>query len=284
MKKKILLLITLMAVMVLAVNTRQKNDIVAVGTNETPQHSFLTMTQTKDATVAQQMADSIMAMVKSGEYDYICVEQPAVEWMFVDQYAKGSPRLNSLLDFHVYFKGVHYKSGERVSSMDRYNDVMGMVLRELRTYNRTAQRPVSVMGLDYVTESEVTFPINRRIIAFNKATVTDSLMAMSNRDWGKEHVAGNTVHMMEKDKAHQTELLGDFYYIQWQHYFQRMKQYREVDLSAQPREKDKLICEDFLYLNTKFTGRKIVIGCEHLIQMLSNTHKNTALCITTTNF
>ncbi len=57
MKKKILLLITLMAVMVLAVNTRQKNDTVAVETNETPQHSFLTMAQTKDATVAQHLAE-----------------------------------------------------------------------------------------------------------------------------------------------------------------------------------------------------------------------------------
>ena len=244
--------------------------------NEKLQHSFLVLDSLReDSTYLQHVSDELQALLETGEYDYICVDQSAAEWIFIDQYVKGHPRLEHLLYYYVSF----YSTSD-TGSLEFFpaNDaVMKSLLYTLRKYNQGALKPVSALGLDFAPKMDdklhsswLTYPVTRRIVAFNEATVSDSLMALTDKWWNFQDVAANTFQMMNAHKRELTQSMGETYYVLWRHFFKRYAELRCSHANPSPISRRKQLQDDFRFIDEELPGRKIIIGYDWLFNCLSN--------------
>lgn len=244
--------------------------------NEKLQHSFLVLDSLReDSTYLQHVSDELQALLETGEYDYICVDQSAAEWIFIDQYVKGHPRLEHLLYYYVSF----YSTSD-TGSLEFFpaNDaVMKSLLYTLRKYNQGALKPVSALGLDFAPKMDdklhsswLTYPVTRRIVAFNEATVSDSLMALTDKWWNFQDVAANTFQMMNAHKRELTQSMGETYYVLWRHFFKRYAELRCSHANPSPISRRKQLQDDFRFIDEELPGRKIIIGYGWLFNCLSN--------------
>lgn len=236
------------------------------------QHQIMVLESTcKDPIYLQSKSNQLETLIKTGEYDYVCVDQSVVEWMFVDQYLKGNPRLIHLLDYYANFKCAATESSE--STPSNFHEVMTSLLLTLKAYNQNAQKPVSVVGLDFLPDLEnkhkptwLAFPINRRITSFNEAAVTDSLMALTDKWWNNKSVAANTLQMMKDNRAELTSLIGVEYYTLWEHFFKRYAENQSAQTKPSPSMRCQRLKEDFAYIDRELPGRKIIIGYEEFVR------------------
>ena len=282
--KKILFTLTILlisySIQVFAQNNEYKGTPFASYTdNKSPKaealHYFFILDDTqKDSAYLQNISNQLDSLIKTGEYDYVCVDQSVVEWMFVDQYIKGNPRLTHLLDYYANFSCTTPKDNK--SALSNYHEVITSLLHTLKAHNQNVQKPVSVVGVDFLPDLEnkhnstwLTFPINRRIVSFNKATVTDSLMALTDKWWNHKAVAANTLHMMNNNKAELTSLIGQEYYILWKQFFKRYAEKQSAQTEPSPTMRDQQLKEDFAYIDRELPGRKIIIGHEGFICIIS---------------
>jgi hypothetical protein len=244
--------------------------------NEKLQHSFLVLDSLReDSTYLQHVSDELQALLETGEYDYICVDQSAAEWIFIDQYVKGHPRLEHLLYYYVSF----YSTSD-TGSLEFFpaNDaVMKSLLYTLRKYNQGALKPVSALGLDFAPKMDdklhsswLTYPVTRRIVAFNEATVSDSLMALTDKWWNFQDVAANTFQMMNAHKRELTQSMGETYYVLWRHFFKRYAELRCSPANPSPISRSKHLQDDFRFIDEELPGGKIIIGYDWLFNCLSN--------------
>lgn len=244
--------------------------------NEKLQHTFLVLDSLReDSTYLQHVSDELQALLETGEYDYICVDQSAAEWIFIDQYVKGHPRLEHLLYYYVSF----YSTSD-TGSLEFFpaNDaVMKSLLYTLRKYNQGALKPVSALGLDFAPKMDdklhsswLTYPVTRRIVAFNEATVSDSLMALTDKWWNFQDVAANTFQMMNAHKRELTQSMGETYYVLWRHFFKRYAELRCSHANPSPISRRKQLQDDFHFIDEELPGRKIIIGYDWLFNCLSN--------------
>lgn len=269
MKKKTFLLTCLLGIVAPGIRALHYKKEVSI-TNL--QHHYLMLKATyKDSTYIQSVSNQLETLIKTREYDYVCVDQSVVEWMFVDQYVKGNTRLTHLLDYYANFKCAATESSE--STPSNFHEVITSLLLTLKAYNQNAQKPVSVVGLDFLPDLEnkhkstwLAFPINRRIVSFNEATVTDSLMALTDKWWNNKSVAANTLQMMKDNRAELTSLIGVEYYTLWKHFFKRYAEYQSVQTKPSPTMRGQRLKEDFAYIDRELPGRKIIIGYEDFVR------------------
>lgn len=247
------------------------------------QQQFLMLDASReDPAYPQYVSSQLKALLDTGEYQYVCVDQSAVEWMFVDQYVKGNPRLAHLLDYYAHFWCPAHVNCTDDSSSNNYNAVMVSVLSLLREYNQNSPKSVSVLGLDFQPNLEekgahatwLVFPVNRRIAAFNEVTLTDSLLALTDKWWVSQSVAANTLRMIDACKDKLTSTLGREYYTLWQRFFLRYAEYQSSHRKLSPEERQKQLHGDYSYIDKELPGGKIIIGYDWLIHSLL--HKNIA--------
>lgn len=245
--------------------------MAAHGQERTQRHQFIALDAAReDSAYLQSVSSRLKGQLETGAYRYVCVDQSAVEWMFVDQYVKGNPRLAHLLDYYAAFLSPACAGSE---SPANYNIVMSSLLNTLREYNEESPSPVGVLGLDFQPDLEdkeahatwLVYPVSRRIVPFNQATLTDSLMALTDKWWNSQAVAGNTLRMMDAHKEELTSAIGHEYYTLWRHFFLRYAS--RVKLS--PSARQKRLQEDFSYIDRELPGGKIIIGHDWLIHTLS---------------
>ena len=239
-------------------------------------HSFLVLDSLReDSTYLQSVSDELQTLLETGEYDYICVDQSAAEWIFIDQYVKGHPRLEHLLYFYASFRCSSDTGGIQFRSS--YDSVIRFLLYMLRQYNQSASKPVSMLGLDFAPQMDdklhsswLTYPVTRRIVAFNEATVSDSLMALTDKWWNFQDVAANTFQMMNAHKRELTQSMGETYYVLWRHFFKRYAELRCSHANPSPISRRKQLQDDFRFIDKELPGRKIIIGYDWLMDCLSN--------------
>ena len=227
-----------------------------------------------DSAYLQNLCGQLKALLESGEYRYVCVDQSVVEWMYVDQYAKGNPRLTHLLD---YYAGFWCPSSADRDSSNNYNVAINSLLPVLREYNKGAVKPVGMLGLDFQPDLEdkgahatwLVYPVNRRFVPFNEATLTDSLMALTDRWWNSQAVAANTLRMMDARKGELTNMIGREYYTLWRHFFLRYAEYQSTHRKLSPDARQRRLQEDFSYIDKELPGGKIIIGYDWLGRVLS---------------
>jgi hypothetical protein len=155
--------------------------------------------------------------------------------------------------------------------------VMKSLLYTLRKYNQGALKPVSALGLDFAPKMDdklhsswLTYPVTRRIVAFNEATVSDSLMALTDKWWNFQDVAANTFQMMNAHKRELTQSMGETYYVLWRHFFKRYAELRCSHANPSPISRRKQLQDDFRFIDEELPGRKIIIGYDWLFNCLSN--------------
>lgn len=253
--------------------------LVAHGQKKSWQQQFIMLdADRKDSAYVQSVSDQLKAQLETGEYKYVCADQSAVEWLFIDQYVKGNPRLKDMLFWYVSFRCPVYANGTDPSYPNNYDAVMSAILNMLREYNQTAKKPVSVLGLDFLPDLENTqegatwlsFPVNRRIATFNEATLTDSLMALTDKWWDSQPVAANALRMMDARKKELTKAVGYEYYTLWRHFFMRYAEYMSTRRKTSPEARQRRLQEDFSYIDSALPGGKIIIGYDWLIHTLSH--------------
>lgn len=228
----------------------------------------------EDSAYLRSVSSQLSVLLETGEYRYVCVDQSAVEWMYVDQYVKGNPRLVHLLD---YYAGFWSPACVECDFPNNYNTVITSLLNTLREHNEKSSKPVSVLGLDFLPDLEdmeahatwLVYPVNRRLVPFNEATLTDSLMALTDRWWNSQAVAANTLRMMDARKDELTGTIGREYYILWRHFFLRYAEYQSSHRKLSPSARLKRLQEDFSYIDRELSGGKIIIGYDWLIHSLS---------------
>lgn len=257
--------------------------VVVHGQERSQQLQFIKLeAEREDSAYLQSVSDRLKALLETGEYRYVCVDQWAVEWMFVDQFVKGDPRLHLLLEFDASFWCPVHPDSTKSSSRNNYNAVMSYMLNMLREYNRNSQKTVSVLGLDFQPDLEtpgiydtwLLFPVNRQIIAFNEATLTDSLMALRDEWWNSDAVPANTLRMMNAHKKKLTKAIGYEYFTLWRHFFMRYGEYTSSHRRRSSEERQRQLLEDFSFIDKKLPGGKIIIGYDWLINTFL--HKNIA--------
>ncbi len=236
------------------------------------QKQFLTLDAGReDSAYLQSVSSRLKALMETGKYRYVCVDQSAVEWMYVDQYVLGNSRLAHLLD---YYAGFWSPACVECDSPNNYNTVITSLLNTLREYNQKSVKPVGVLGLDFQPDLEdkeahattwLVYPVNRRLVPFNETTLTDSLMALTDKWWNSQAVAANTLRMMDARKEELTSVIGHEYYTLWRHFFLRYASRRKLSPSARQRR----LQEDFEYIDKELPGGKIIIGYDWLIRTLS---------------
>ncbi len=91
----------------------------------------------------------------------------------------------------------------------------------------------------------LSFPVNRRIAAFNEATLTDSLMALTDKWWDSQPVAANTLRMMDARKKELTKAVGYEYYTLWRHFFMRYAEYMSTRRKTSPEARQRRLTDDF---------------------------------------
>ncbi|MGN0234212.1 MAG: hypothetical protein ACI4B5_07325 [Bacteroidaceae bacterium] len=214
-------------------------------------------------------------LVESGEYDYICVDQSVVEWLFVDQYVKGNSRLKHLVDYYAVFRSpLEITCGEK--SPTAYHSILASLLVVLKEYNQKAQKPVGVIGLNFLPDlknkqnsSWLTYPVVRRVTSFNESTLTDSLMALTDKWWNSRDVARNSLKMMEVDKKALTSLVGREYYVLWKHFYKRYGEYQSLTSRLLPDVRRQYMREDFDYIDKELPGRKIILGYDWFVRLFA---------------
>jgi len=249
--------------------------VVTDGQERSHRHWFLTLDAAReDSAYLQSLSGQLKGKLEKGAYRYVCADQSAVEWMFVDQYVKGNPRLAHLLDYYAAFCSPVCADSE---SPANYNILMTSLLNTLRVYNEKSPSPVGVLGLDFLPDLEdkeahatwLVYPVNRRIVSFNQSTLTDSLMTLTDKWWNSQAVAGNTLRMMNARKEELTRAIGREYYILWWHFFMRYAECQSSKRKLLQNARKRQLQEDFEYIDKELPGGKIIIGYDWLIHTLS---------------
>lgn len=208
----------------------------------------------------EKWKDSLHRHIESDKYAYVYIEGDAVDMMYNNQYVTNNPAINNLMESAGHLRPVH-------EFQKTYGELLRHILKCIKEYNVSRKSPVQVVGSSFVEFPYIGFDSRVwHVSQYNKAGMTDSLMAyLADEESDNVRLIELTVDKLNRDQKSLKKSLGELDYFVWKQYFTiQADHYRSDD----PLLLDKLQCEYFRLFNQTFKGRKLVIGCPHLIGMI----------------
>ncbi len=216
------------------------------------------------------LVDSVMKMVRTGDYSYVMLETGALATMYCNLYVMGEPLAADFLNKELFISRMRIKPNRDFHQAEISNHFNARLMHALREFNQTATQPISVLGLSYVTSPFISFESKIwNVSKYNQAGMTDSLMTYC---WDEECVmpalAKRTVALLDEEADSIESLIGHQDRVIWKRFFERHYAHNSKLFDAPEDTLDSLMCEDFYFLDQEFPGRKLVIGCKELIRRI----------------
>ena len=197
------------------------------------------------------LIDSVLHAIQTGGARTVFVDMHAMAGSLCNRYIQGDKNVpSSSIDFCAF--GAYHKI-ENIPAFEA-------LIERLMVYNETSRVKVSLYGIDCSTgPSSWTVELNH-VPAYKETTLSDSLERYClDEDIDIYQQADRTAKMMEKNSRRFQKLLGEEYPI-WLRYIKALrKRVSAQDYHRQLEEADQSILNDYLWLDKRVPGRKVVI-------------------------
>ncbi|MGN0234213.1 MAG: hypothetical protein ACI4B5_07330 [Bacteroidaceae bacterium] len=204
--------------------------------------------------------------MESKQYTYICIEGNAIDMMYNDQYASNRISLGSLMESPTHLKPLHEQQAP-CDHQEVYEDLLRYTLQCVRTHNMEHRQTIHVVGLSYEDLPLISYDSRVWHVAeYNQLGLTDSLMTyMADEESDIHQLARLTEKKITANRQELERKIGKPDTFIWHRFFAEDPSGNN-DLSTELLHKKQY--ENLLLFNQNFKGKKLIVGCPRLEEMI----------------
>lgn len=210
---------------------------------------------------ASNLADSVMSLIEQEDIPVVFIEIPPMAGSLCNRFILGDKAADS-----VWLENC---TGGSVVPFEGEENFVNL-LQRLKRYNEGRKQKVQLWGYDISSGPGSWMDELRKIPDYNATTIADSLIRYClDEEINKYEQAARTSKMMQKEKKRFKRLLGEEY-DPWLRFVQAQSNEGIVcyDDRYHPDALAALIAEDYLWLDKRVKGRKIVICSRNVGQKI----------------
>ena len=195
--------------------------------------------------------NSLLADIRTEGIQAVFVDMHAMAGSLCNRYIQGDRDVpSSSIEFCAY--GACHKI-EDVAAFKAF-------IEGLKAYNDTCRAKVKLYGIDCSTSPSSWCPELNRVPEYKATTLPDSLERYClDEDINIYQQAKRTAKMMERERKRFGLLLGEDYPI-WLRYIKALsKKSATLSYRFDAERVDKLLADDYRWLNKRVPGRKVVV-------------------------
>lgn len=210
------------------------------------------------------MIDSMLADIRTESILTVFVDMHAMAGSLCNRYIQGDGSVpSSSIDFCAF------------GTCHEIKDVAAFkaFIEGLKAYNDTCSVKVKLYGIDCSTSPSSWCPELNRVPDYKATTLPDSLERYClDEEINIYQQAKRTVKMMEKERKRFGLLLGEDYLI-WLRYIKALsKKSATLSYRFDAEKIDKLLADDYRWLNKRVPGRKVVVCSSNFKSVIEPEH------------
>ncbi len=229
--------------------------------------TYLSLPAGQQANV-ERWKDSLRSCVDSGQYAYVCIEANAIDMMYNNRYVLDYPALSNLMEKANHFwPPINNYEDPPCNEKKVYEELLRYTVEYIRAHNQKGNDKVQVVGISFDCYTDYMAFDSRlwHVAQYNQAGLVDSLMKFTaNTECDSPQLFRLTILKLDTHRKSLEKSLGKLDYFTWRQFFVR----RKSDWGSKKIELHKMQSEDFHLFDRTFKGKKLVIGCSYLKQLL----------------